>query len=86
VQKNPKLQAIVFDRPEILKVAAKYGVSDRVTLEPGDMFVDPLPRDGDLVLLSNILHDWDVPECEALLARSAAALRARGRVVIHDVS
>jgi predicted O-methyltransferase YrrM len=89
VQKNPKLKAIVFDRPEVLKVAAEmaaeYGVTDRVTLEPGDMFVDPLPQGCDLVLLSNILHDWDVPECEALVARSAAALRAGGRVVIHDV-
>jgi predicted O-methyltransferase YrrM len=89
VQKNPRLRAIVFDRPEVLKVAAEmtadYGVTDRVTLMPGDMFVDPLPRDCDLVLLSNILHDWDVPECEALLARSAAALRPGGRVVIHDV-
>jgi predicted O-methyltransferase YrrM len=89
VQKNPRLRAIVFDRPEVLKVAAEmaaeYGVTDRVTLVPGDMFVDPLPRDCDLVLLSNILHDWDVPECETLVARSAAALRSGGRVVIHDV-
>jgi predicted O-methyltransferase YrrM len=89
VQKNPKLRAFVFDRPEVLKVAAEmaaeYGVADRVTLAPGDMFVDPLPRDCDLVLLSNILHDWDVPECEVLVARSAAALRAGGRVVVHDV-
>jgi predicted O-methyltransferase YrrM len=89
VQKNPRLRAIVFDRPEVLKVAAEmaaaYGVTDRVTLAAGDMFVDPLPRDCDLVLLSNILHDWDVPECEALVARSAAALKTGGRVVIHDV-
>ena len=58
----------MFDRPEVLKVAAEmaaeYGVADRVELVPGDMFVDPLPTGVDLVLLSNILHDWDVPECE----------------------
>jgi len=89
VQANPRLKAVVFDRPEVLKVAAEmaaeYGVTDRVTLAPGDMFVDPLPRDCDVVLLSNILHDWDVPECEALVGRAAAALRPGGRVVIHDV-
>lgn len=89
VQQNPGLRAIVFDRPEVLKVAAEmaaeYGVTERIELRPGDMFVDPLPTDCDLVLLSNILHDWDVPECEKLVARSAAALRAGGRLLIHDV-
>jgi predicted O-methyltransferase YrrM len=89
VQQNPGLRAIVFDRPEVLKVAAEmateYGVKDRIELRPGDMFVDPLPTDCDLVLLSNILHDWDVPECEQLAARCGAALRAGGRLLIHDV-
>lgn len=89
LQKNPQLRAVVFDRPEVLKVAAEmaaeYGVADRVELVPGDMFVDPLPTNVDLVLLSNILHDWDVPECRKLVGRSAAALRPGGRVLIHDV-
>jgi len=89
LQRHPQLRAVVFDRPEVLKVAgemaAEYGVADRVELAAGDMFVDPLPGGMDLVLLSNVLHDWNVPECETLVRRSAAALRARGRVVIHDV-
>jgi len=89
VQKNPQLRAIVFDRPDVLKVAAEmvaeYGVSDRVELKAGDMFVDPLPTNVDLVLLSNILHDWDVPECKMLVGRSAAALKGGGRLLIHDV-
>lgn len=89
VQKNPKLRAVVFDRPEVLKVAAEmaaeYGVADRIELAPGDMFADPLPTDVDLVLLSNVLHDWDVPECRRLVERSAAALKKNGRVLIHDV-
>jgi predicted O-methyltransferase YrrM len=89
VQKNPALQAIVFDRPEVLKVAAEmtaaYGTTERVELAAGDMFADPLPTGVDVVLLSNILHDWDVPECRALLQRAAAALAPGGRIVIHDV-
>jgi len=89
VQKNPNVKAIVFDRPEVLKVAAEmtaaYGTSERVELVPGDMFADPLPTGCDVVLLSNILHDWDVAECEALLKRAAGALAPGGRIVIHDV-
>jgi predicted O-methyltransferase YrrM len=89
LQRHPHLRAIVFDRAEVLKVAAEmaaaYGVTDRVELVPGDMFTDPLPGGAEVVLLSNILHDWDVPECERLVARCAQAAAPGGRVVIHDV-
>ena len=89
LQKNPRLRAIVLDRPEVLKVAQEmaqaYGVADRLSVQSADMFKDSLPRDADVVLLSNILHDWDVAECRALIARSAASLRAGGQVLIHDV-
>jgi predicted O-methyltransferase YrrM len=84
----PQLRAIVFDRQEVLKVAAEfaaeYQVADRLQLVPGDMFQDPLPS-ANTILLSNILHDWDEPECQQLVSRSAAALPSGGRLVIHDV-
>lgn len=89
LQKNPQLAAVVFDRPEVLKVAAEmaeqYGVAERLELRAGDMFVDPLPADCDVVLLSNVLHDWDVPECRQLVQRCADALPGGGRLLIHDV-
>lgn len=89
LQKNPQLRAVVYDRPEVLKVAAEmgaeYGVSERLELMPGDMFTGELPRDCQAVLLSNILHDWDVPENLALVKRCAEVLPAGGRVLIHDV-
>jgi predicted O-methyltransferase YrrM len=89
LQQFPGLRAIVFDRPEVLKVAAEmaaaYGVVDRLECRAGDMFRDPLPSPVDAVLLSNILHDWDVPECRTLIKRCAAALAPAGRLLIHDV-
>jgi predicted O-methyltransferase YrrM len=89
VQQNPTLRAIVWDRPEVLKVAREmiedYGVADRIDLVPGDMFADPVPAGADAILLSNILHDWDVPECRLLLQRCFNALPSGGRVLIHDV-
>lgn len=88
LRRHDELRAIVFDRPEVLKVAAEfaqeYGVADRLECRPGDMFVDPLPQ-SDLVLLSNILHDWDAPECRRLIRRCADALSSGGRLLIHDV-
>ena len=88
LQKNPHLRAIVWDRPEVLKVtaefAAAYGVSERLECRAGDMFTDAIPEGADVVLLSNILHDWDVPECRQLVQRCASALPPGGRLLIHD--
>jgi len=89
LQQNPQLRAVVWDRPEVLKIAgefaSEFGVSDRLDLCSGDMFVDPVPSGADVMLLSNVLHDWDVPECETLIRRCAAALPNGGRLLIHDV-
>ena len=89
LRKHPTLQAIVLDRGEVLKVAAEmaeeYDVSDRLELREGDMFADDLPSDCQTILLSNILHDWDVPQCRELVGRSAQALPPGGRLLIHDV-
>lgn len=89
LQRHRALRAIVWDRPEVLKVAsemaAAHGVADRLECRPGDMFHDPVPDGVDTVLLSNILHDWDALECRALIARCAEALPASGRLLIHDV-
>ncbi|MDB5336375.1 MAG: methylase involved in ubiquinone/menaquinone biosynthesis [Planctomycetaceae bacterium] len=83
-----QLRAIVFDRPEVLKVAQEFaeqfGVADRLICHSGDMFRDPLPQ-ADTVLLSNILHDWDEPQCRQLVQRCADALVPGGQLVIHDV-
>jgi hypothetical protein len=49
------------------------------------MFRDPVPDGCDVMLLSNVLHDWDVPECRALVRRCAEALPAGGRLLVHDV-
>jgi SAM-dependent methyltransferase len=88
LQKNPGLRAIVLDRPEVLRIctefANEYAVSDRLEVMTGDMFATPLP-DVDFVLLSNVLHDWDIPECRHLVQRCADVLRPNGRLLIHDV-
>lgn len=86
---NLGLRAVVWDRPEVLRVASEFaqesGVADRLELRSGDMFRDPFPSGADVVLLSNILHDWDEPECLTLLHRCAEALPPGGRLFLHDV-
>jgi predicted O-methyltransferase YrrM len=88
LQRYVNLRAIVFDRPAVLKVAAEfaaqYGVADRLKCISGDMFADLLPDNCDVALLSNVLHDWDIPECRRLVIKAAAALPSGGRLLIHD--
>ncbi len=89
LRQHPGLRAAVWDRPEVLKVAAEmadaFGVTDRLELIPGDMFRDPIPEGADALLLSNVLHDWDVPQCRDLVGRCASALPTGGRLLVHDV-
>jgi ubiquinone/menaquinone biosynthesis C-methylase UbiE len=89
LRRFPYLRAVIFDRAEVLKVAREmalhYGVLDRAEFIPGDMFKDPLPTGCDQILLSNILHDWDVPQCQALIHRCSTALPPGGQLLIHDV-
>jgi hypothetical protein len=47
------------------------------------MFTDPVPE-ADVMLLSNVLHDWDEPECQELISRCAGGLQRGGRLLIHD--
>ncbi|QOV91825.1 methyltransferase [Humisphaera borealis] len=86
---NPSLKAIIWDRPEVLKVAREFAeehqLLDRVELRAGDMFAGEVPQGCDAILLSNILHDWDIPECNVLVRRLAGALPPGGRLLIHDV-
>jgi hypothetical protein len=88
LQRYPNLRAIVYDRPSVLKVAEEfarqYGVADRLNCVAGDMFADPLPRGCDTILLSNVLHDWDVPQCRQLISKCAEYLPNGGRLLIHD--
>ena len=48
------------------------------------MFTDQPPA-ADVILLSNVLHDWDINECRSLIGRCAAVFRAADGLVIHDV-
>lgn len=89
VERWPQLAAVALDRPEVLRVAREMAgqssAGGRISFLEADMFADSYPRDCDVILLSNILHDWDEPECEKLVARCAEALPSGGQLVIHDV-
>jgi hypothetical protein len=88
VTHHPHLAATVFEKPPVDTIAARAiaarGCSAKVKVAAGDMLDDPLPRDADVHLYSNVLHDWDEPVVRQLIAKSFDALPRGGQVVIHD--
>ncbi len=88
LKQYPGLKATVLDHPNVLKLAnefrERYGVTERLSCTSFDMFSDKVPQ-GDVVLLSNILHDWDVEENLTILRNCAKALSPGDRLLIHDV-
>ena len=93
---NRDSTATVFDRPQVLVVAAEFldefcrsgrggadGVRSRVKFVPGNMLEDELPR-ADLVLAASLFHDWPTETCEILAGRFAAMLNPGGELWVHD--
>ena len=84
----PRLSAIVFDLPQMLKTAERAikeaGLDSRITLRPGDFNADPLGGPYDVVLMSDILH-YQGPEANAALVKKTFAhLATGGRLIIKD--
>jgi hypothetical protein len=88
VARHDHLQATVLEKPPVDRVAqraiAAQGLDTRVAVAAGDMFRDAWPADHQVHLLSNVLHDWDVPVVRDLLRRSHDALPPGGCLLVHD--
>jgi hypothetical protein len=83
-----QLSGIVLEQAPVDAICreeiAKRGLSDRIEVISGDMFQDPWPDDTEILLLSNLLHDWDFPEVKLLLQKGADTLPKDGLLIIHE--
>jgi len=87
VAAHPQLTAQVLEMAPVDMIArqeiAKHGLQGKIGVITGDMFNVDWP-DCDILLLSNVLHDWDFPEMRTLLEKSEQALQTGGLLVIHE--
>jgi precorrin-6B methylase 2 len=90
---QPHMRCINFDLPAVEPVTKatieKFKLADRVEIKKGDFFKDPLPK-ADVVVMGNILHDWNEDEKLKLFKQAYDALPAGGAFVaieaVIDVS
>lgn len=84
---NPHLRGTGFDLAQVApffeEYVAKVGVAGRVTFQPGSFFTDQLPK-ADVVLMGHILHDWDLPTKQMLIAKAFDALPSGGALVVYE--
>ena len=82
---NPNAEIVAVDWPAVLEVAKenarKFGVAGRYATSPGSAFEADFGAGYEFVLLTNILHHFDVTTCEKLLRRVYAALKPGGKAI-----
>jgi len=83
----PHLRGVLLERPHALEAArAKLqtvGCADRCELITGD-FTTAVPPDGDVYILSRVLHDWDDQQCRLILQRCAEAMSPKAQLLILE--
>jgi cyclopropane fatty-acyl-phospholipid synthase-like methyltransferase len=70
-------------KPHFEAFVAAHGLSDRVRFYAGDFFKDPLPG-VDVLVMGHILHDWNLEQKQALVAKAYKTLPDGGALVVYD--
>ena len=93
VKSNPNVNGIVYELPAIKPITEEYiqnaNLPDRITVRAGDFFTnESFLTDGskvDLVLFSNILHDWPDEVNIKLIGKAYQCLNPGGKIVISEL-
>ncbi|MCX6251469.1 MAG: methyltransferase [Bacteroidetes bacterium] len=88
LHKHTHLRGLLNDLPEALKNAettiAKYNVSERVTITPGNFF-ESVPSGADVYILKNIIHNWNDEKAVVILSNIKKALPVDGKILLIEM-
>jgi hypothetical protein len=86
--KHKKLTGGNFDLPVVGPIYEEYvrsfKLENRLKFHPGDFFKDSALPSADVIIMGHILHDWNLEEKKALIAKAYAALPKGGAYIIHE--
>ena len=78
----------ILDIPEVAPLTIEYisnaGVSDQVTVRPGNMLQDDFGSGYDLIMLNAICHMFSETQNRDIFLRARRALAPNGRLVVQD--
>lgn len=88
-RENPEMRAVVFDLPDVVKLAGEYigksGQKRRVTTQGGDCLKDDFGKElYDIVFVSNLLHIYNPGENIKILKKCWKSIIKKGIVVIQE--
>ncbi len=88
LKKHPTLEASIFDleavRPLAEERITQLELEKRCSFIAGSFFDDKLPTGHDVLLLANILHDWDTAECQHILGACRKAIQPEGTIIVIE--
>lgn len=81
---HPHLSLLSLDLPAVSPIAqreiSKAGLASRIEVVSADFFADTLPS-ADVIVMGNILHDWNEEGKRTLIAKAYAALPPGGALI-----
>jgi hypothetical protein len=87
LRRNPKLQGVLYDRPEVVASVPKTtfaGCEGRIGIEAGSFF-ERVPDGCDAYMMKHIIHDWSDEHCRTILRLMREKLSKNGRVLICEM-
>jgi hypothetical protein len=86
-QAHPHITGGGFDLPSIQpffeEYIAQYGLQDQLHFFAGDFFQVDLPT-ADVLIMGQILHDWDLNQRHILLQKAYDALPMGGALIVYE--
>ena len=87
-QSSPNIRITAVDWPNVLpvtkKIAARFGLEDRLTVVPGDILEADFGSGHRVATLGHILHSEGAERSRALLKKTFAALASGGTIAIAE--
>ncbi len=84
---HPHLTGIGLDLPQVKPIFEDFvnekGLGNRLSFAAVDFFREPIPKT-DVVIMGHILHDWDLEQKRALVAKAFDAIPKGGAFIVYD--
>ncbi len=88
LREHPKVRGVLVEMAGVLEGASKFlagqGIDGRYSCVAGD-FLSAVPEEGDLFLLSHVLHNWNDEQVITILRNCRRAMHSAARLLILEI-